>query len=106
MHAGNLVSFLFFSALMSVLYHVRLMPLVVYGFSRLFAGVLRVSGAESLAAASNIFVGGAAALAPSRMRDLASLGVRALVAATLACLMTACAAGTFAGDGPGILGVR
>jgi len=40
-----------------------------------------------------IFVGGASALAPSRARALASVGVRALVAATLACFMTACVAG-------------
>ena len=42
-----------------------------------------------------IFVGGAAVLAPSRKRDIASVGFRALVAATLACLMTACIAGVF-----------
>jgi len=42
-----------------------------------------------------IFVGGVAALAPSRTRVLAEVGFRALVAATLACLMTACVAGTF-----------
>lgn len=42
-----------------------------------------------------IFVGGAAALAPSRKGDIAAVGFRALVAATLACLMTACIAGAF-----------
>jgi CNT family concentrative nucleoside transporter len=42
-----------------------------------------------------IFVGGAAALAPSRKKDIASVGFRALIAATLACLMTACIAGVF-----------
>jgi CNT family concentrative nucleoside transporter len=42
-----------------------------------------------------IFVGGIAALAPERTRDLSGVAVRALVAATLACLMTACVAGTF-----------
>lgn len=42
-----------------------------------------------------IFVGGVAALAPERTRDLSSVALRALVAATLACLMTACVAGTF-----------
>lgn len=42
-----------------------------------------------------IFVGGTAALAPSRRDDLAALGWRALVAATLATLMTACVAGIF-----------
>jgi CNT family concentrative nucleoside transporter len=42
-----------------------------------------------------IFVGGTAALAPSRRDDLAGLGWRALLAATLATLMTACVAGIF-----------
>jgi CNT family concentrative nucleoside transporter len=53
-------------------------------------------------AAMAIFVGGTAALAPSRRDDLASLGLRALLAATLATLMTGCVAGLFAG-GEGIL---
>jgi CNT family concentrative nucleoside transporter len=47
-------------------------------------------------AAMAIFVGGTAAL------DLASLGVRALLAATLATLMTGCVAGMFSG-GEGVL---
>lgn len=42
-----------------------------------------------------IFVGGISAIVPSRMRDVSGLGVRALIAATLACLMTAAVAGTF-----------
>jgi CNT family concentrative nucleoside transporter len=42
-----------------------------------------------------IFVGGTAALAPARRDDLASLGFRALLAATLATLMTGCVAGVF-----------
>lgn len=42
-----------------------------------------------------IFVGGVAALAPERTRDLSGVAVRALVAATLACLMTGCIAGVF-----------
>ena len=46
-------------------------------------------------AAMAIFVGGTAALAPSRRDDLASLGPRALLAATLATLMTGCVAGVF-----------
>ena len=44
-----------------------------------------------------IFVGGTSALAPSRSGDLARVGIRALIAANLACLVTACVAGTFAG---------
>ncbi|MBI4843965.1 MAG: nucleoside transporter [Nitrospirae bacterium] len=42
-----------------------------------------------------IFVGGTAALAPGRIKDLSAVGPRALIAATLACLMTAAVAGTF-----------
>lgn len=42
-----------------------------------------------------IFVGGISALVPERRTDLAHLGFRALLAATLACLMTAAVAGTF-----------
>src|SRR5262245_28973737 len=53
-------------------------------------------------AAMAIFVGGTAALAPSRRDDLASLGLRALLAATLATLMTGCVAGVFSG-GEGVL---
>lgn len=53
-------------------------------------------------AAMAIFVGGTAALAPSRRDDLASLGLRALLAATLATLMTGCVAGIFS-SGEGVL---
>lgn len=53
-------------------------------------------------AAMAIFVGGTAALAPSRRDDLASLGLRALLAATLATLMTGCVAGMFS-SGEGLL---
>jgi len=56
-------------------------------------------------AAMAIFVGGTAALAPSRRDDLASLGLRALLAATLATLMTGCVAGMFSG-GEGVLLIR
>ncbi len=49
-----------------------------------------------------IFVGGTAALVPSRRDDLASLGFRALLAATLGTLMTGCVAGIFS-DGQGVL---
>src|SRR5499433_3441435 len=52
-----------------------------------------------------IFVGGTAALAPARRDDLASLGLRALLAATLATLMTGCIAGIFS-NGQGVLMAR
>jgi CNT family concentrative nucleoside transporter len=46
-----------------------------------------------------IFVGGTAALAPERTGALSQIAVRALVAATLACLMTGCIAGVFCTGG-------
>jgi CNT family concentrative nucleoside transporter len=48
---------IFFSALIAILYYVGIMPRVIKGFARVFTRLMRVSGAESLAAASNIFVG-------------------------------------------------
>jgi CNT family concentrative nucleoside transporter len=51
-----------------------------------------------------IFVGGTAALVPKRTADLSAVGPRALLAATLACLMTAAVAGTFYGGGSILLG--
>lgn len=47
-------------------------------------------------ASVSIFVGGIAVIAPSRRDDLAALGFRALLAATLATLMTAAIAGMLA----------
>jgi CNT family concentrative nucleoside transporter len=51
-----------------------------------------------------IFVGGISALVPKRTKDLSVLGPRALLAATLACLMTAAVAGTFYNHGSILLG--
>ncbi|MEJ2253055.1 MAG: nucleoside transporter C-terminal domain-containing protein [Nitrospirota bacterium] len=51
-----------------------------------------------------IFVGGIAALVPERTRDLSALGFKALLAATLACLMTAAVAGTFFRDASILMG--
>jgi len=42
-----------------------------------------------------IFVGGIGALVPERLKDLSRVGFRALLAATLACLMTGAVAGAF-----------
>jgi CNT family concentrative nucleoside transporter len=51
-----------------------------------------------------IFVGGTAALVPKRTKDISAVGVRALISATLACLMTAAMAGTFFTEGSILLG--
>ena len=45
------------------------------------------------ATAMAIFVGGVSALAPNKRGVLAQVALKALLAATLACLMTACVAG-------------
>jgi CNT family concentrative nucleoside transporter len=45
-----------------------------------------------------IFIGGFGALAPARIKDLSRVGIRALVAATMTCMMTACIAGMFFSD--------
>jgi len=51
-----------------------------------------------------IFVGSLCALAPERTKNIGPVAVRALVAATLACLMTGCVAGTFFTEGSILLG--
>lgn len=51
-----------------------------------------------------IFVGGTGALAPSRIKDLSRIGLRALLAATLACLMAGAVAGTFTTSGSYLFG--
>jgi len=48
---------IFFSAVMALLYHWRIMPRIIRAFAWVFTRLMRVSGAESLCAASNIFVG-------------------------------------------------
>jgi CNT family concentrative nucleoside transporter len=55
-------------------------------------------------ASMSIFIGGIAALAPGKTRLLSQVGFRALLAATLACLLTACIAGTFFTKGSILLG--
>jgi len=42
-----------------------------------------------------IFIGGTGALVPTRVKDISRIGFRALLAATLACMMTGAVAGTF-----------
>ncbi len=48
---------IFFSALVSVLYYYNVLPFIIQQFAKLFTRVMRISGAEALCAASNIFVG-------------------------------------------------
>ncbi len=48
---------IFLSSLMTVLYHIGIMQWIVNGFAWVMQKVLNLSGAESLAAAANVFVG-------------------------------------------------
>ncbi len=52
-----LMTIVFFAALMSLLYHVGLMQPVVSGIARLMRKTMGTSGAETLSASANIFVG-------------------------------------------------
>ncbi|MFH0764905.1 MAG: nucleoside transporter C-terminal domain-containing protein [Calditrichota bacterium] len=55
-------------------------------------------------ASLGIFIGGIAAIAPSRIKDLAAVGLRAFIAATLTTLMVAAAAGVFMTGGETLIG--
>jgi concentrative nucleoside transporter, CNT family len=52
-----LPTIIFFSALMSILYYFNIMPRIIKAFAYIFTRLFRISGAESMCAASNIFVG-------------------------------------------------
>ena len=58
----TLPSVIFFSALVSILYIFKIMPFVIRIFAKIFTKTMGISGAESVAAASNIFVGVESAL--------------------------------------------
>jgi CNT family concentrative nucleoside transporter len=53
----GLAAIIFFSTLMSVLYHLGIMQVVVWAIARIMTATMGVSGAESLAMAANIFLG-------------------------------------------------
>jgi concentrative nucleoside transporter, CNT family len=52
-----LPTIIFFSSLMTILYHLGIMQLGVKGFAWIMQRTMRTSGAETLSAAGNIFVG-------------------------------------------------
>ena len=134
-----LPTIIFFSSLMTVLYHVGIMQIAVKGVAIVMQRTMRTSGAETLSAAGNIFVGqteapllikpfldrggehqlqprsiviatyalsgfanfssiaiqlgGIGGIAPSRRHDLSRLGLRAMIAGSIAAFMTATVAG-------------
>jgi len=52
-----LPTIIFFSALSAILYYLRILPCLVFAFAWMLNRTLRLTGAESLAAAANVFVG-------------------------------------------------
>ncbi|MCH2021912.1 MAG: Na+ dependent nucleoside transporter [Saprospiraceae bacterium] len=52
-----LPTILFFSALSSILYYLGILQRIIYGLAFVMTKVMRLSGAESLAAAANVFIG-------------------------------------------------
>ena len=52
-----LPTIIFFASVVAALYYLKIMPLLIRGFSFVFTKLMRISGAESLCASSNIFVG-------------------------------------------------
>lgn len=52
-----LPTIIFFASLMAVLYHIGLMQKIVQGMAWVMLKVMRISGAESLSVAANVFVG-------------------------------------------------
>lgn len=88
-----LPTIIFFSALISILYYTGIMQRIVELFSKLFSKLLGVSGAESLCAASNIFVGVESAftikpyihkLTPSEMTTVLTTGMATVASNVLA----------------------
>jgi len=56
-------------------------------------------------ASMSIFVGGISALVPERIKTITEVAFKALIASTLACLMTASVAGTFFTEKSLLLGI-
>jgi CNT family concentrative nucleoside transporter len=96
---GSMIAFrvlptiLFFSALTAVLYHVGALTLVVRGLARLMQKTMGTSGAESLSAAMNIFVGQTEA--PLLVRPF----IQRMTESELMCVMT----GGFANVAGGVM---
>jgi CNT family concentrative nucleoside transporter len=91
--AQVLPAVIFFASLMGVLYHLRVMEPVVRTFARLFHQTMRLSGAEALSGAANIFVGVETAMTVrpylermtrSELLTLLSCGMATVASTTLA----------------------
>ena len=90
-----LPTIIFFSALLAVLYHTGLMTLVVGGLAWAMRRTMGTSGAETLSAAANVFVG----------QTEAPLFVRPFLAGMTRSELNAVMVGGFANIASGVLGV-
>jgi CNT family concentrative nucleoside transporter len=98
---------IFFSALSSILYYLKILPLFVKIFSKLLQKVLNVTGAESLSAAANVFLGHTEAplvvkpyipkMSRSELHTLITGGFATITGAVLAALL-----GILASDDPSL----
>ena len=88
-----LPTIIFFSALMSILYYAGVMQRIIGAFSRVFSRLMAISGAESLCAASNIFVGVESsltvrphleAMTPSELTTVLTVGMATVASNVLA----------------------
>ncbi len=55
--AKGLLALIFFAAFMAILYHLGIMQVVIWALARVMSATMKVSGAESMAVAANVFVG-------------------------------------------------
>ncbi|MBL8695000.1 MAG: NupC/NupG family nucleoside CNT transporter [Planctomycetes bacterium] len=88
-----LPTIVFFAALMSVLYHVRIMPFLVRQMGRGLSRVLGTSGAESFSTVADIFVG----------QTEAPLVIRPYISALTLSELNACMTAGFATTAGGVL---
>ncbi len=81
----GLPTIIFFAALVAALYYLKVMPLIIRGFSYVFTKLMRVSGAEALSASSNIFVGVESALVVKpHLKDMTKSELTTILAVSMA----------------------
>lgn len=81
----GLPTIIFFAALVAALYYLKVMPLIIRGFSYVFTKFMRVSGAEALSASSNIFVGVESALIiKPHLKDMTKSELTTILAVSMA----------------------
>ncbi|WP_088890422.1 NupC/NupG family nucleoside CNT transporter [Leptolyngbya ohadii] len=84
---------IFFSGLMALLYSVGVIQVITNIFAKIFYNIMRLSGAESLSGAANIFVGIEAAIV---VRPFIAKMTRSELCAILACCFGTAASSTLA----------